>query len=193
MAKDSKRQAGKTRGKSGQVETAPGWVWGLGGLAAGLAVAYAVHVYHLGDTAAVPAGAVTAQGRTPVSEMEDDEELWEESPFDFYEILPDFTVDVPEEPASESGAAAAVPTAPAVTSGSYWLQAGSFRRHEDADRRKAQLALLGFSSFIQRVAVDDQTWHRVRVGPYDDPAELSQARTSLAGHDIKTLRVKVQE
>lgn len=193
MARDYKRQGGRSRKKTAQQVATPGWVWGLGGLATGLAVAYAVHVYHVGGTPeARPGAAATAAVRAPVSDLEDDEELFEESPFDFYEILPDFTVEVPDEPASKAGAVPAVQPR-AVPAGSYWLQAGSFRRHEDADRRKAQLALLGFSSFIQRVAVDDQTWHRVRVGPYDDPAELSQARESLAGHDIKTLRVKVQE
>ncbi len=193
MARDYKRQGGKTHRKRGQQDAAPGWVWGLAGLAAGLAVAYAVHVYHLnGPSADRPGSAAAPPVRAPVSDLEDDEELFEESPFDFYEILPDFTVEVPDEPTPGPGSAAVV--APqAVAPGSYWLQAGSFRRHEDADRRKAQLAILGFSSFIQRVAVDDQTWHRVRVGPYDDAAELSRAQEGLAGHDIKTLRVKVQE
>ena len=66
--------------------------------------------------------------------------------------------------AAGSPPVSAPPSAP--VSGGYWLQAGSFRQHEDADRRRAQLALLGFTSVIQRVAVDDQTWHRVRVGRY---------------------------
>jgi cell division protein FtsN len=192
MAKDYKRQGSKSRRAARREETAAGWVWALGGLAVGLAIAYGVHVFHLASVPD-PDPAAAAPVRPPLTDLEDDEDLIEESPFDFYEILPDFTVEVNEAPEPEAGSppVSAPPSAP--VSGGYWLQAGSFRQHEDADRRRAQLALLGFTSVIQRVAVDDQTWHRVRVGPYNDPSELSAAQNQLAGNDIKTLRVKVQE
>ncbi len=195
MARDYKRQGSRSRRSARHEEPAAGWVWGLGGLAAGLAVAYGVHVYHgsgAPDAAPSPA-AVASAPRTPLADLEEDDELIEESPFDFYEILPDFTVEVADTPETGTGSAPAIDPPPAPASGSYWLQAGSFRQHEDADRRRAQLALLGYTSVIQRVAVDDQTWHRVRVGPYDDPSELSDAQRRLAGNEIKTLRVKVQE
>lgn len=197
MARDYKRQGSKSRRPARREEAAAGWVWGLAGLAAGLAVAYGVHIHHAtrapGAGSSPATAAPTPAVRTPLAELEEDEDLVEESPFDFYEILPDFTVEVNDPPEPEAGSAPAVAPAATPSSGSYWLQAGSFRQHEDADRRRAQLALLGFTSVIQRVAVDDQTWHRVRVGPYEDPSELSRAQGQLAGNDIKTLRVKVQE
>ena len=66
---------------------------------------------------------------------------------------------------SEKPAAAAAPPQPAVR---YYLQAGSFRRFEDADRVKAQLALLGVVAGVQRVTINGgETWHRVRVGSYN--------------------------
>jgi cell division protein FtsN len=195
MARDYKRQGSKRRRPARRDEAAAGWVWGLAGLAVGLAVAYGVHVYHANQApGARPSPATTVPAvRAPLAEQEDDVDLVEESPFDFYEILPDFTVEVTDAPEPEAGSAPAAAPAAVPAAGGYWLQAGSFRQHEDADRRRAQLALLGFSSVIQRVAVDDQTWHRVRVGPYEDASELSLAQSQLAGNDIKTLRVKVQE
>jgi cell division protein FtsN len=196
MAKDYKRRSGSRRGGASQrgrsaSDHTPGWVWGLGGLATGLAVAYAVHVYHTGARSPDPKAVSAAPAA--LAEMDPDDELVEDSPFDFYEILPDFTVEVPEDASPAPPPPGRTPVVEAAPAGSFWLQAGSFKRHADADRRKAQLALLGFGSVIQRVAVDDQTWHRVRVGPYDDPGELSNAQRELSGHDISTLRVRVKE
>ena len=193
MARDYKRQGSKGRRPARREETAAGWVWGLAGLAVGLAIAYGVHVFHVSKAPVAGPTPATAAARAPLAELEDDEDLVDESPFDFYEILPDFTVEVNDPPEPKAGSAPNVASLPAPAGANYWLQAGSFRQHEDADRRRAQLALLGFTSVIQRVAVDDQTWHRVRVGPYDDASELAAAQNQLAGNDIKTLRVKVQE
>ena len=38
----------------------------------------------------------------------------------------------------------------------------------DADRLQASLALLGFESHVQRVTIDDDVFHRVRIGPIGD-------------------------
>jgi cell division septation protein DedD len=158
------------------------------GLACGLGVALIVHLYHLGQgeldeapaRAAMPAPARVAP--EPVVEEEDR--------FEFYEILPEFEVPVPELPAKgDSGAPVR-----ALPPGSYYLQAGSFRTHADADRRKATLALLGVTSAIQRVSIDgDQTWFRVRVGPIREPSELDALRRRLESEDIQTLAVRAVE
>jgi cell division protein FtsN len=65
------------------------------------------------------------------------------------------------------------------------IQAGSFRSAEDADGLKARLAMLGMVARIQQVTVDDETWHRVRLGPYQTARAADRARRELseAGFD----------
>ena len=71
------------------------------------------------------------------------------------------------------------------------LQAGSYRKFEDADRVRAQLALQGIESNVQRVAIDSDTWHRVRIGPITDSSELDRVRTRLKEAEVDFLVVRV--
>lgn len=110
--------------------------------------------------------------------------------FDFYEMLPRFEVVVPEvETEVDAGGAAA----PVKEPGLYVLQVGSFRAQKDADRLQASLALLGIESRIQRVAVDDETFHRVRIGPSSDLDEINRIRRRLHEQRIDSLLMRVQE
>ena len=125
--------------------------------------------------------------------------------FEFYTLLPEMEVVVPDEdlvapaPApAESSATAETPTSaaveddapgdtdPALKSGHYILQVASFKSMKDADGLKAQLTLLGFQPVVQTVAINsDEKWHRVRIGPYADRDSLEAARIRLRsdGHD----------
>lgn len=71
----------------------------------------------------------------------------------------------------------------------YILQAGSFRRAEDAERRKAELALLGLQARIELVEVPDGRWHRVRLGPFTSLQDANRVRTLLHSEAINTLLV----
>ena len=82
------------------------------------------------------------------------------------------------------------PTA-VVKPGSYILQAGSFSTSEDADKRRAELALQGIESHIQRVKVNDRDYHRVYVGPTDDLDELNMLRSRLRVAQIDVLRIRL--
>ena len=44
---------------------------------------------------------------------------------------------------------------------------------------------------MQRVAIDADTWHRVRIGPISDPAELNRVRNRLREAEVDFLVVKV--
>ncbi len=102
-------------------------------------------------------------------------------------MLPNFEVVVPEKEV-------VVPRdAPETVEkkGAYVLQAGSYRKFEDADRVRAQLALQGIESNVQRVAIDSDTWHRVRIGPITDTAELERVRTRLREAEVDFLVVRV--
>jgi cell division protein FtsN len=103
--------------------------------------------------------------------------------YDFYDMLPKFEVVVPEkerEVASDRGTAPANIERPGV----YVLQAGSYRQQSEADRIRAQLKMQGIDANVQRVAVDEDVWHRVRIGPITDLTELNRLRARLRAADF---------
>jgi cell division protein FtsN len=75
----------------------------------------------------------------------------------------------------------------------YVLQAGSFSGFADADRMKARLALLGIVSRIQKVSIDEKTYHRVRIGPIDSLDQLNAMRQSLREARIEVMVIQVAD
>jgi len=58
---------------------------------------------------------------------------------------------------------------------------------------KATLALLGVESRIQKVTIDADDFHRVRVGPMSDLDELNGVRRRLWDARIEVLLIKVPD
>jgi cell division protein FtsN len=71
------------------------------------------------------------------------------------------------------------------------LQAGSYKNFADADRIRAQLALQGIESKVQKVSVDNDTWHRIRIGPISNLDELNRLRDRLRKADVDVLVIRV--
>jgi cell division protein FtsN len=112
--------------------------------------------------------------------------------YDFYDMLPNFEVVVPEkdrEVARERDNAPATIERPGI----YVLQAGSYRQQAEADRIRAQLKVQGIDANVQRVAVDEDVWHRVRIGPITDLTELNRLRARLRAADLDALVIRVGE
>jgi cell division protein FtsN len=109
--------------------------------------------------------------------------------YDFYEMLPNFEVVVPEKDRDVKRDAPG--TARIDRPGVYVLQAGSYRNQADAERVSAQLKLQGIDAKVQRVAVDNDVWHRVRIGPINDLAELNKVRKQLRAADVDGLVIRV--
>ncbi|MDX9766292.1 MAG: SPOR domain-containing protein [Ectothiorhodospiraceae bacterium] len=194
--------------RKGQKRSLPGWVWLLAGLVLGLAVAGFVWLEgkrQEGERVVVtPAEPLRPQEKAPDKTQDARDVRKKPAPepippapkqrFDFYTLLPELEVVVPEPQAKPARPGAPLPPPPRVEEpGTYYLQAGSFRRFEDADRQKASLALLGIEAGIQKVTINGDTWHRIRVGPYKDLAQLNRVRERLQANQIPTLLMKVQE
>ena len=177
------RQASRRRPKSQPSQPLPGWLWGLGGLLCGVLITVWMFVDSQGDAELI--GAQDAAELAPA-------EGAVRPRFEFYTLLPELEVVVPEAP-TRPRAADEPPAPPAAVErpGTYILQAGSFRSTEEADRMRASLALLGVQSNVQAVTVNADTWHRVRIGPFTDLGELNQMRDRLHRHDIQTLMVRL--
>jgi len=103
-------------------------------------------------------------------------------------MLPNFEVVVPEK---ERDVKRDIPTAQIERPGVYVLQAGSYRNEADAERVAKQLSLSGIEAKVQRVAVDADVWHRVRVGPISDLAALNRVRKQLKDADVDALVIRV--
>lgn len=171
----------------------------LFGLSIGLAVAFAVFINGrdtaptvASESAPKPVAATARPASSGQSNVDRNGEVPagddDESRFDFYKMLPNFEIIIADqEPDVERDVA---PQA-VVEPGEYVLQAGSFTRYEDADRRRAELALQGIESTIQRVAIDDKTYHRVRIGPTRDLDALNQQRARLREANIDVLRIRL--
>jgi cell division protein FtsN len=106
----------------------------------------------------------------------------------FYEMLPKFEVVVPEK---DKDVRPDIKSVPETRSGTYVLQAGSYKNFSDADRVRAKLALLGVESKVQKVTVDNDTWHRIRIGPISKLDELNRTRQTLHKADIDVLEIRV--
>jgi cell division protein FtsN len=158
------------------------------GLGAGLAIALAIWV---GDhRRKEPPIEGQPQPRTPskakaVAATEPEEPAPQ---YDFYDMLPKFEVVVPEK---ERDVRRDLPSAKVERPGVYVLQAGSYRNQADAERVRAQLGKQGIPATVQRVAVDTDVWHRVRVGPVRDLTQLNRMRDSLRAADIDALVIRV--
>ena len=125
------------------------------------------------DTAQPEAGAGSERGK-PV--------------FDFYRVLPDRKVEIPEVEVIES--ARPKPGAGQAAQGRarYILQAGSFQTRKDAERRKANLALLGMEARIAVADVGGRTYYRVEIGPFASDGDFSRAERRLIENDIGFIR-----
>ncbi len=190
MAKRRRRKSSKKQPEY------PGWLWGIFGLAVGLSVAAAVWFSDRRPAAPVPEpvrpasleSALDDNGETLARAETETPPEPEERRFEFYELLPNMEVIVPEEEYEIE-----TDTAPqaVVEPGTYVLQTGSFTALDDAERRRAQLGLQGIQSYIQRVIIDDKTYHRVRIGPIDDLEELNMLRARLRAAQIDVLRIRL--
>jgi len=194
MAKRKRRRSSKSRNK----QQYPGWLWMLFGLSLGLSVAFAIYVKDDPATspsmqAAQPQPASTQNslddnGETPDATVSTPEP--KNGRFTFYTLLPDFELIVPEKRAA---VAADVEPAAIVEPGVYVLQAGSFSTNQDADRRRAELALQGIESHIQRVKINDKNYHRVYIGPTEDLDELNMLRSRLRAAKIDVFRIRISD
>jgi cell division protein FtsN len=99
----------------------------------------------------------------------------------------------PEPPAAAAPATPAVEAARPAPAGSYLLQVGSFKRAADAERMKAELALLGISTRVESVTIKNgEVYHRVRTGPFQGKQAMEEARRTLKRHGKDPMAIKVQ-
>jgi cell division protein FtsN len=141
---------------------------------------------------------VSPRDETPLAdEMKSTTEKSGKSQYDFFTVLPEMEVVVPEQELAnkkaeaDAAAKAASDDKPVANdTDRYILQVGSFRAAADAEQMKARLALQGFTALTQTVTVNDETWHRVRIGPVAGARKADEMRSQLASAGIDSLVMK---
>jgi cell division protein FtsN len=171
-----------------------GWTGAIFGLSVGLAVAGFIYFKDRHSDAPIAQAAKANKKKYRGSEPPDAEAGDSGAPeepaksYDFYSMLPKFEVVVPEK---EKDVKPDIRAVPETRRGTYVLQAGSYKNFADADRVRAQLALQGVESKVQKVSVDNDTWHRIRIGPISKLDELNRLRTLLRKADVDVLVIRV--
>ncbi|MEZ5462066.1 SPOR domain-containing protein [Dokdonella sp.] len=194
MASRSRKQA--TRGSSRPA--VPAWIWLAFGVVLGLVVAM---VFLGSDWAPMlrknagpqpnPEAVAPRESEPPIVEAKDKPR----KNYDFYSVLPEMEVVIPDsEISAKARAEAAQPasgTPPAVSATSrYLLQAGSYPSAKAADEVKAKLAILGFVAHVQPVTINGKTWNRVRLGPFASAGQLETTKAALADNGFNAIALK---
>lgn len=202
----------KTRVTAKNKKSLPGYIWLLSGLAIGLFVAFIIYLdkqpennQDFGSAVQLELeklkqqtkkknnAATSSTSKAPVTAKK-------EPKFNFYTILPELEVLIPESetrpppppPASTSISKKKTSTKQHKTKKQYILQVGSFQNLSDAKKLKANLAFLGLEADIQHVNVNKQAWHRVRTGPYQDKKQLYQKQKLLKQNDIPAISMELK-
>ncbi|HEX5339513.1 MAG TPA: SPOR domain-containing protein [Gammaproteobacteria bacterium] len=189
--KNSPKPKDTPRKKNGAL---PGWSWFIIGVIAAVLVVEAApqvwkKLHHQKPAASADNGKPATNRKTSAS-IKAPAAGTANAPthFDFYKLLPSFQVVIPsQDRETRSGDLAG----PVSQPGTYILQVGSFQSYAEADRLKANLALLGIESNIQQVQVNNGgTWNRVRIGPIRDLKTLNTLRAKLGQNHIEPLVIK---
>ncbi len=206
MARDYKGRANRGRNKKKPVSA---WVWLLmgfilGGVAVGfVCLKYASHGVQdtwIGDRP--PAARKSAQPK-----VSPDPARVSKPKFDFYNLLPDQEVLIPDEeverqvkkspprPPVKTPEKKLKPAAPSQsrTAGKrYMVQVSSFRSRKEAESLKAKLALLGLRAQVSSASIKGGTWYRVQLGPYADATAMQDVRRQLASSGYKSLAIALK-
>ncbi|HFD12525.1 MAG TPA: SPOR domain-containing protein [Crenotrichaceae bacterium] len=116
--------------------------------------------------------------------------------YEFYNVLPEREIIIPEyqietqkrleRQQKKSKQKSKLPAA------SYIIQAGAFEVYREADKRKAQLLLLGQDAFLEKAVTKGKTWHRVKIGPFTSLNTADDVRKRLKEQEIESVIMKLK-
>ena len=163
----------------------PGWVWLLAGIALGFVGAA---IYYISRPAQVEQAVAKITDGKGNGKKKITIPPKEQSRFLFYELLPGYEVAIPKEAIKGKPTPAPDANAPAISSGRTLIQVGAFKERNEAEQQKANLALLGIESRVEKTTVaNGQTWYRVYIGPEKDQHRVASILARLEENEIKAL------
>ncbi|MGI9322180.1 MAG: SPOR domain-containing protein [Pseudomonadales bacterium] len=155
----------------------PRWTWFVTGFTSGAFVTFLGLLWYLQEPAA-PAETDPVAAPSQARVEEDD--------WSFYEIFRRTEVPIVNEYES-------APDTVATGDHAWILQAGSFRRQDDADQLRGELILMGFDAGIQKSKVEGESWYRVLIGPLETESDKNSAQNKLAEEGIQFIAFKAEQ
>ena len=180
MARRKKRSTAKSS------SIIPAWIWLTLGILIGLGIA----MFTRSNGRYVDESQITTPSQSSVTT-----EPTTKRKFDFYTLLPELEIVIPNEEMQPPKQKPGSTTQKQQTEykGGYLLQAGSFQQFNEADSLKARLALIGVEANIQSVEVNKTKWHRVQIGPSNDRNALETLRKRLKASQIDTILLQAKK
>lgn len=160
---------------------AKAWLWFLAGVIATISVQVFYHLSQV-DTSSVDVIDNSGPSVEEATALDDEMEKLNKQPeIRFYDELKHREVKVSGESVAKRE----------QEDYNFALQAGSFKRKDDASQLRAEIILLDLDAVIEsRKSSSGTTWHRVIVGPFTSRSKLSRARSVLINNNIKSIRIK---
>lgn len=156
----------------------------LFGFLIGVVATVALTMYIKGDTSPFEDKNINAPKISALPEPVSPDATKPEDDLDFYTILPETESTVTVKEINDADIT--------VKKDSYFLQVGSFKNVADADNLKAKLALQGFEAIVQTATIPEKgTWHRVRVGPFNNIDSINKMRDQLTANNFKADLIKI--
>ncbi len=206
---------GASRYQAPAKKPVPGWVWLVCGLIIGGFIMFLMNLEPGRDeikrTTDIPKPKEQPKRSTPTQEQP------AKPKYDFYTLLPESEVILPPEapkpeppkPVTPEEAAkidtaraeaalnGQVPPPPPLVAKApvtqFFLQAGSFRKQQEAEKVRAQIILLGQDVRVENVTVRDEDWYRVLVGPFANREQLGQAQKTLSASGYNNLLLQQRQ
>ncbi|MEO0442584.1 MAG: SPOR domain-containing protein [Pseudomonadota bacterium] len=173
--KTSSKPRANTRRTATKSQKAPTWAWLVIGLL--LAALITLLIYLANQQRA---GSSRNSSTPPLAEPKTNKPP--QPRFDFYEILKERELEVPDRSAEI--------TAATPENTVYYLQVGSFRRQNDADALRAKLLLANLETAIEEASSKGERWYRVVVGPFQSRSAMAKARSVLASNQLSPLLLR---
>lgn len=174
----------------------PAWVWFVLGNFVGGFVVFMIFLTGLKQD--------SGGDKRPAPPTQKAQEQSSKPRFDFYTLLQENEVEVPEPKVAKPSRRVTGPPDGGARSESpreetperddpqlvYILQAASFRDAAEAEKLRAQLTLANLEVKVETATDSRGTWHRVLIGPYRSRSKVAAARETLADHKLMPLVLK---
>mgnify|MGYP000636146523 CR=1 FL=1 len=186
MARDYKYRANQSKKKPQQAKVS-WWKWLLVFL---LIAVFILFLMFLGNSAPDDKNQPISVTKKTPSKPKHQNKKPQEPRFDFYTILPETEIIVPDyEINTRSREEQLVGKSKATK---YLMQAGSFRDFAEADKLRARLALMGIESRVEKAKVGKAIWNRVKMGPYSQSSSVSTIKKRLRSNGIDVIVTEIK-
>ncbi len=189
MARDYKDRASAATKKTPPQQSVSWWKWALVALLVSLFVFFLLFLRNSGKTEKTVNKTLSSQKSVKAASPKHQNKKPPEPHFDFYTILPETEIEVPDY---EIGTRTREERFGQAKASRYVVQAGSFRKYSEADKLRAKLALIGVESRVEKARVGEVVWNRVKMGPFKRSSSVTLIKKRLKKHGIDAIVTEIK-